>query len=69
MKRTSVIAALFLFIGANMVYWQDPWLWRNFYGFLTSGDPTGMREGRAMERRFRDAGGDMTMAENPWRSA
>jgi len=25
----------------NVIYWQDPWLWRNYVRFFNSGDPTG----------------------------
>ncbi len=28
-----------LLVIVNVVYWQDPWLWRNYVRFLGSGDP------------------------------
>ena len=35
----ALIAAL---LAVNVIYWQDPWLWRNYVRFFSSGDPTGV---------------------------
>jgi CubicO group peptidase (beta-lactamase class C family) len=35
--RLLGIAVLFLLAAVNIVYWQDPWLWRGYVKFLTSG--------------------------------
>ena len=47
MKRTDthsrwwLWAATALFIIVNLLYWQDPWFWRNYLQFFLSGSPTG----------------------------
>ena len=38
MVRKSVVIILVVFGLINIVYWQDPWLWRNYVQFLSSGD-------------------------------
>jgi len=35
----ALIAAL---LAVNVIYWQDPWLWRNYVRFFSSGDQTGV---------------------------
>jgi len=35
----ALIAAL---LAVNVIYWQDPWLWRNYVRFFATGDPTGV---------------------------
>lgn len=32
---------LIVVVLVSVIYWQDPWLWRNYVQFLASGDPTG----------------------------
>ncbi len=31
--------ALILFVVVNVIYWQDPWLWRRYTGFILAFDP------------------------------
>ena len=31
--------AVILFVAANVIYWQDPWLWRGYVQMLRPGDP------------------------------
>jgi CubicO group peptidase (beta-lactamase class C family) len=31
------VVVLSLSVIANVIYWQDPWLWRGYYNFITSG--------------------------------
>ena len=38
MKKLVVL--LIVFVGMSSVYWDDPWLWRNYFGFFGSGSPT-----------------------------
>jgi CubicO group peptidase (beta-lactamase class C family) len=39
-SRWRLWAALALFVAINLVYWQDPWFWRNYLQFFLSGSPT-----------------------------
>jgi len=40
MLRKPIIWILIAgFIIVNVIYWQDPWLWRNYSRFFSSGDP------------------------------
>ena len=39
MVRKLVVISLVIFGLINMLYWQDPWLWRNYVQFLSSGEP------------------------------
>ena len=42
-QRRAGLRLLFVVaIVVNVVYWQDPWLWRNYVHFFLSGDPTGV---------------------------
>ena len=38
--RKRWIAAALLLVVVNIVYWQDPWLWRNYVRFYFAGSPT-----------------------------
>ncbi len=38
-RRTGLWLALALLVVVNAVYWEDPWLWRNYVRFFSSGDP------------------------------
>lgn len=41
MKRRALpVVLLALLVAGSTLYWQDPWFWRNYARFLTSGDPT-----------------------------
>ncbi|MEO8223980.1 MAG: serine hydrolase [Gammaproteobacteria bacterium] len=40
-RRTGLWLLLFLLVAVNVVYWQDPWLWRNYFHFFQSGNPLG----------------------------
>jgi len=42
LRKPGVWALVGVFILVSLVYWQDPWLWRNFSQFFTSGDPIGV---------------------------
>ena len=37
-SRWRLWAALSLFVTINLVYWQDPWFWRNYLQFFLSGE-------------------------------
>jgi CubicO group peptidase (beta-lactamase class C family) len=39
--RIGLVALAAAFLLVNVVYWQDPWLFRNYVGFFLSGDPRG----------------------------
>jgi CubicO group peptidase (beta-lactamase class C family) len=39
-RRWRLWAATALFLAVNLVYWQDPWFWRNYLQFFRSGSPT-----------------------------
>lgn len=39
-RRWRLWAAAALFITVNLVYWQDPWFWRNYLQFFRSGSAT-----------------------------
>jgi CubicO group peptidase (beta-lactamase class C family) len=39
-SRWRLWAALALFVAINLVYWQDPWFWRNYTQFFLSGSTT-----------------------------
>jgi CubicO group peptidase (beta-lactamase class C family) len=39
-SRWRLWAAVALFIAINLVYWQDPWFWRNYLQFFLSGSST-----------------------------
>lgn len=39
-RRWPYDVALALFLLVNVVYWQDPWLWRNYVRFFFAGSPT-----------------------------
>ena len=41
MKALKILGwfALILFVAVNIVYWQDPWLWQRFAGFIQAVDP------------------------------
>jgi CubicO group peptidase (beta-lactamase class C family) len=36
--RPGLALLLVLFLAVNVLYWQDPWFWRNYVRFFTSGD-------------------------------
>jgi CubicO group peptidase (beta-lactamase class C family) len=40
-RRPAAWLALLAVIGISTLYWQDPWFWRNYVRFFTSGDPVG----------------------------
>ncbi len=42
LQNKLVIGLLILFVVISSVYWQDPWLWRNYIRFFSSGDPHGI---------------------------
>lgn len=42
MRKTLIL--LFVFVLVSVVYWQDPWLWRKYVGFFSSGSPTEVEE-------------------------
>jgi CubicO group peptidase (beta-lactamase class C family) len=42
LRKPGAWALVGVFILVSAVYWQDPWLWRNFSRFFTSGDATGV---------------------------
>jgi CubicO group peptidase (beta-lactamase class C family) len=42
LQNKLVIGLLILFVVISSVYWQDPWLWRNYIRFFTTGDPQGI---------------------------
>jgi CubicO group peptidase (beta-lactamase class C family) len=42
LQSKLVIGLLILFVVISSVYWQDPWLWRNYIRFFSSGDPHGI---------------------------
>lgn len=42
LKHKTLFGLLVVVILVNLVYWQDPWLWRNYIRFFTTGDPTGV---------------------------
>lgn len=38
-RRPLAWLALLALVGGSVLYWQDPWFWRNYARFFTSGDP------------------------------
>ncbi len=40
--RKTLLFGVALLLVITAVYWQDPWLWRNYVRFFSSGDPTGV---------------------------
>ena len=50
-SRWRLWAALALFVAINLVYWQDPWFWRNYTQFFLSG----IFNGRSLGAAFADA--------------
>ena len=42
MRKLILSLAIFGVVVGNLVYWDDPWLFRNFIRFFSTGDPTGI---------------------------
>ena len=38
--KKTLITFLVLYLIMNLVYWQDPWLWRNYARFFATGTAT-----------------------------
>lgn len=41
-RRLPALTLLGAIVLVNIAYWRDPWSWRNYVTFFTSGDPTGV---------------------------
>jgi len=41
-RRAGLWLSLIAVVAIWVVYWQDPWFWRNYVRFFQSGDPTGV---------------------------
>lgn len=39
-RHKGKILLLVLFVVISLVYWDDPWLWRNYVRFFSTGEPT-----------------------------
>ncbi|MGI9290349.1 MAG: hypothetical protein ACR2QG_03620, partial [Gammaproteobacteria bacterium] len=44
LQNKLIIGLLILFAVISSVYWQDPWLWRNYLRFFTTGDRLGIEK-------------------------
>ena len=42
LKNKLVLSCLIAFVLISWVYWQDPWLWRNYIRFFSTGDRLGV---------------------------
>jgi CubicO group peptidase (beta-lactamase class C family) len=41
-RHSGKLVLIVVFVAISLVYWDDPWLWRNYVRFFTSGDPQGI---------------------------
>ena len=41
-RHSGKLVLIVLFVAVSLVYWDDPWLWRNYVRFFSTGDPQGI---------------------------
>ncbi|MEH6588987.1 MAG: serine hydrolase [Halioglobus sp.] len=68
MRRARWFALLGLIVLVNAVYWTDPWLWRNYARFFSSGSPTEIEYLPPHEQIFGDGSYRLPVASESERS-